>query len=78
MADTRRWLIFCMRRGWWWRADECGYTKNVREAGQYTDAAALAVVERMNDGGDCAVQLVPAEAAGREVYVAKGVKRMEP
>lgn len=67
--EPRRWLIWSMSKRCWWRAQECGYTDDVREAGRYTDAEALAVVARMNyapttgaagrDGLGDPVQIVP-------------------
>lgn len=61
----RSWLIFNERRRVWWRENEAGYTEAQSEAGRYTDAEALAIVERMNDhpsaftSGD-GVRIVPA------------------
>lgn len=68
--SARRWLVWSCSKRLWWRAQECGYTDDVGEAGRYTDAEALAVVERMNyapstgaaarEGAGDPVQLVPA------------------
>ncbi len=76
-AMSTRWLILDMRRGIWWGANQCGYTDNIGDAGRYTDAEALAIAERMNDGSDNAVQLVPKNVLGHyEIYIANGVKRI--
>lgn len=77
MSESRRWLILDMRRGCWWAANQCGYTEMAGDAGRYTDTEALEIVERMNDGGDNAVQLVPKTVLSYyEIYIANGVKRM--
>lgn len=73
MSADRRWLLRCMRRGWWWRANSAGYTEDVKEAGRYTDSQALDVVERTT-GGDSCVQIVPDYCADQTIYVASGVK----
>ena len=57
--NNRRWMVLSLTRNVWWRAGEAGYTENVNEAGRYTDAEALDIAERMNDGGDMPVKLVP-------------------
>lgn len=57
--SNRRWMILCLPRNLWWRPRSAGYTEKVEEAGRYTDAEALDIAERMNDGGDRPVKLVP-------------------
>lgn len=60
--SSREWLIFCLRRKVWWAPRQAGYTEDVREAGRYSDAEALDIVERMNytPDNDCQVKAVPA------------------
>lgn len=68
--SARRWLVWSCSKRCWWGPDSCGYAHDVREAGRYSDAEALRVVERMNDrpssgaagreGAGDHVQLVPA------------------
>lgn len=59
--SARRWMVYCLRRKIWWRPNQAGYTEELAEAGRYSDADALDIVERMNDSpsGDCQVKLVP-------------------
>ena len=49
---NRQWLVFNARRKVWWREKQAGYTEAQSEAGRYSDAEALAIVERMNDNQD--------------------------
>lgn len=72
MSD-RRWLIVCEWRSQYheqpvyWEPNQAGYTTDIGNAGRYSDASALAIAERMNDGGDRPVRLVPAPTLRRPV-----------
>lgn len=61
-STARKWLVWEVRRKVYWQANQAGYTEDKREAGQYSDGEALAIVERMNytPHGDSQVKLVPA------------------
>jgi hypothetical protein len=39
-AQAREWLVWNTQEGCWWRADECGYTRDIFQAGRYTRADA--------------------------------------
>lgn len=72
---ARRWLIYNLRRKVWWRDQQAGYTEDVEEAGRYTDAEALAIIERMNsfwspDGAGDYVMAVPVES--KRICVLRG------
>lgn len=45
---NRKWLIWNHERGMWWRACSNGYTNDRTDAGRYTFAEALAIVEQAN------------------------------
>jgi hypothetical protein len=66
-APLRKWLVFNVRRRVWWGDGECGYTDDVREAGQYTDAEALRIVHRMN--WTPPESRVPGEGAGDHTMI---------
>lgn len=57
--SARRWMVLNLRRNVWWRDNQAGYTDDIADAGRYQDGEALEICERMNDGGDDAVKLVP-------------------
>jgi len=64
---SRGWLVFNLRKRLWWCAHQAGYTQDVREAGIYSDAEALAIAERMNDYPS--PTHIPGEGAGDHVVV---------
>lgn len=44
----QRWFIFCHERKMWWRANECGYTENIEEAGIYSFDHARMLIREAN------------------------------
>lgn len=76
MSDTnepRDWLVFAARysRGRegdagavWWRPEAAGYTRDLSEAGRFTEADARTYADR-TDGEHVAVPLAVAERAAR-------------
>jgi hypothetical protein len=79
-VSARRWLVFCLRRRIYWRDQQAGYTEDLSEAGQYSDAEALDIAERMNGGGDCPVQLIAVDEqrADALTYAARSAWRGRP
>jgi hypothetical protein len=61
LVSARLWLIFDVRRRVYWRPQQAGYTDNPEEAGRYSDAEALEILERINwtPEGDLLVVALP-------------------
>jgi hypothetical protein len=60
---TREYLIWSMEHDAWWRPGEMGYTPVLREAGQYSETRARAIVQRANIV-ECHECMIPIEAVG--------------
>jgi len=46
MNDTGMFVIWAYDKQSWWRADHCGYTKDIAEAGLYSSEDASRIVVR--------------------------------
>jgi len=44
----REWLVWSFKHDAWWGADNCGYVRNVLNAGIYTKDEAAEIVARSN------------------------------
>lgn len=68
-ANSDRYLIWSNERGAWWRPARAGYTKNLLDAGRYSQDEAIGICRNARDGYR-RLDMVPPEIPVREADIA--------